>query len=97
MRDIYTVETLQMPARTLESRYGDCDDKAMLLAALLASIGHQVRFIAVAFQPGQFVHVWLQDWVGGAWLDLEPTEPIPCGQRVPDQAGAEYLTCELGQ
>lgn len=62
---------------------GDCDDLALLLAALLESIGHQTRFIAVAFVPDQFSHVWLQDRLEGGWLDLEPTEPLACGSRVP--------------
>jgi len=64
------------------------------LAALLASIGHPVRFVAVAFEPAQFSHVWLQDWIDGrpgAWLDLEPTEPYPCGQAIPQHGAVDYL------
>lgn len=76
---------------------GDCDDKAILLAALLASIGHDgVRFIALSQEPGQFSHVWVQDWIQGrGWVDLEPTEPIACGKRVPHRGAREYLTCDV--
>lgn len=66
-----------------EARAGDCDDMAILLSALLESIGHQTRFRAVAYRPDKFVHVWTQDRIAGRWLDLEPTEPLACGSRVP--------------
>jgi hypothetical protein len=95
VRDIRSVEVLQMPVWTLKLGAGDCDDKSMLLAAMLASIGYRVRFIAVAFAPEQFSHVWVQAWVGNNWLDLEPTEPLSCGERIPSQGAYEYLTCEL--
>lgn len=97
VRDIRSAEVLHDPLTLMgfpghlagdfrpcpEARAGDCDDMAILLSALLESIGHQTRFRAVAYQREQFAHVWVQDRVGGAWLDLEATEPIACGSRVP--------------
>lgn len=97
VRDIYDVETIATPDWLLKICAGDCDDKATLLAALLGAIGHQVRFVAVAFAPDQFSHVWLQDHIGGAWLDLEATEPYPCGQAIPTGDAVEFLYCEVGQ
>lgn len=95
VRDIRGVETLHTCDAILEIGQGDCDDKAILLASMLESLGHRCRFVAVAFTPGQWVHVWVQDMVYGRWLDLEPTEPIPYGKRVPDKPGAQYLYEEV--
>lgn len=79
LRDIHDVETLQTPDVTLERRYGDCDDKATLLAALLESIGHPARFVAVGFQPGRFSHVYTETKLGTKWVAAETTEPKPLG------------------
>lgn len=97
VRDILDVETLHYPEWVMDIGAGDCDDKAILLAALLTSIGHDgVRFIAVSFEPGQFSHVWVQDWINGrGWLNLEPTEPIKCGARIPERGAREYLSCNV--
>jgi transglutaminase-like putative cysteine protease len=74
---------------------GDCDDKAILLAALLSSIGHRVRFIGVATVPNMYNHVWLQCLLQGRWIDLEPTEPVQLGERIPTERIYDALTCEL--
>lgn len=83
VKDTNGVELLHDPVTLLQIGAGDCDDKAILLAALLESIGHTARFRAVAFEPEAWAHVWVQDWLGGRWLDLEPTEPIAFGRSVP--------------
>lgn len=83
VRDIRGVETLHRPQDMLKIQAGDCDDKATLLAALIEAIGGRTRFIAVAMVPGQFCHVWVQAWLNGRWVDLETTEPLQFGQRIP--------------
>lgn len=85
VKDIRSVETVHDPVTLLKVRCGDCDDKATLLAALAESIGHPARFVAVAYRPGVFSHVWAQarPGPGGPWIDLETTEPLACGLRVP--------------
>lgn len=95
VRDTASAEVLQGPQATLALNAGDCDDKCILLAALLASIGHTPRFITMAQLPERYTHVWTQCLVGDNWLDLEPTEPIGCGRRVPDTGTETYLTREL--
>lgn len=85
VRDIRGVETLHDPVTLLRIGSGDCDDKSILLASLLLSIGHKVRFVAVSFAPGQFSHVWVQVNCYGRWIDLEPTEPIQFGERIPSR------------
>ena len=77
--DVDGVETVQTPQKTLEKMAGDCDDKATLLAALLGSIGHPTRFIAVGFEPQIFSHVYLETLIGTRWIPLETTEPVEAG------------------
>jgi hypothetical protein len=71
VRDIHGVETLQTPVRTLQIRTGDCDDKATLIASLLASIGLQTRFVALAFNNGPYSHVIAEVRLGTNWVPLE--------------------------
>ncbi|MGH8743682.1 MAG: transglutaminase-like domain-containing protein [Burkholderiales bacterium] len=84
LRDIDGIETVQTPDKTLELAYGDCDDKVTLLATLLQSIGHPVRFIAIGTKtPGEFSHVFLDTLIGRKWVSLETTEPVPMGWEPP--------------
>ena len=92
VRDPASAEQLSPPDWVMRIGAGDCDDKAILLGSLLASIGHPARFIAVAFEPEAWSHVWVQDRIGGRWVDLEPTEPIGCGERIPGDGAVGYLT-----
>lgn len=80
VRDVVGVETLHTPERTLDLKAGDCDDKSILLAALLESIGHKTRFHAVGFKPGVFSHVYPEVRVRNSWLPLEVTEPWEPGR-----------------
>ena len=79
--DVAGIETLQWPLQTLQLRAGDCDDKAILLAVLLQTIGFPVRFIVTGYhQPDVFEHVYLAVVMpDGSMLDLDPTEPYPMG------------------
>lgn len=95
VRDIRDVETLHTVDAILDIGAGDCDDKAILLAALLLSIGHSPQFIAVAFQPDKYSHVWVRDFIRGKWIDLEATEPIECGNRIPHTGAVSHLTLTL--
>ncbi len=54
----------------------DCDDVAVLAAALGMSVGLRARLVAVAFDPSgaPFAHVWtdLGDPSGHQWLTVDP-------------------------
>lgn len=86
-RDIRTVETLHTAERLLSDRQGDCDDKSILVASLLESIGHQTQLIAIGPRKGAFSHVFAQvrnprqpdPRQLDAWISLECTEPWPVG------------------
>lgn len=84
MRDIHGVETVQTPAATLKFGYGDCDDKATLLATLLQATGHPTRFVAVGQEPGRYQHVYVETLIGKKWVACDGTEPHPMGWR-PDK------------
>lgn len=84
VRDINDVETVQTPIKTLVDGSGDCDDQVVLFGSLLESIGHPVRFVAAAFQPGAaFAHVFLETRLGPYWVAGETTEKWVFGKRPP--------------
>lgn len=64
-------EMVQTPPRTLQIRTGDCDDKSVLLASLLASIGLPTRFTALGFNDGPLSHVLAEVRLGTSWIPLE--------------------------
>ncbi len=49
MRDIHDVEYVKEPAKLIETRAGDCDDMATLIAAMLMACGNRAVFTLVAF------------------------------------------------
>lgn len=93
--DINGVETLHYPVTTLQTRAGDCDDMAMLNAALLMALGHDCVFVALNQGRG-YAHVWTRTKIGSnQWLDLEPTENYPTGVSVPILPGNKLLICPI--
>lgn len=81
VRDVNEVETVATPVKTLEYGQGDCDDKTVLLAALLEAIGHPTAFVAVGYAPQTFSHVYLQTKINKKWVGMETTEQWPMGAR----------------
>lgn len=79
VKDIDGVETVATPTQTMLMMQGDCDDKALLAAALLMAIGHQVRFVAVGDSPDNISHVLIETMVGRRWWPVETTEPVAVG------------------
>lgn len=77
--DIVDVETVQSPRYTLHMMAGDCDDRAVLLAAMARSIGipADLSFRVVAATPGtrRFSHVYVVASLGGRKIPLDPTYP----------------------
>lgn len=81
VKDIVGVETVQTPPQTLRLGQGDCDDKSVLIGALLQAIGHPVLFTAVGFQPNRYSHVLPYTKIAGKWVALEATEQWPIGRE----------------
>lgn len=65
------------------SRRGDCTEHAVLLAALLRGAGIPSRVVTGLVYLDEFAgahgvfgyHMWVQAFVEGVWLDLDPTLP----------------------
>jgi len=89
IRDVHGQETLQPPEHTaFVRRAGDCDDKAVLDAALLSSIGIPTRFKVLGVTPEKYSHVYLQARIGNNWISLDPIMAGGPGQA-PKPAGWE--------
>lgn len=87
--DPVDVELLQTPDKTIERGAGDCDDQAILLAALLESLGIPSRFVAIGFAPGVFEHVYTEAKIGSGWIPLETTERVEAGWNPADNAAVQ--------
>ena len=83
--DPVDLERVQTPAVSLEQRAGDCDDLAVLVAALVGALGHPSRFVTGGMMRGAWSHVWLEADAGGRWLALDACDPDrnPAGWSAP--------------
>jgi hypothetical protein len=74
--DDHGVEQLQTPLASVRIGAGDCDDMAVLAAALLKSLGVPTRFRAIATNaaaPHAYTHVYCQYQDGlGEWRSCDP-------------------------
>lgn len=89
VRDVLNVETLATPLATLETRSGDCDDHATLLATLLEAIGFETRFVLASYlNPESFEHVYLAVLICCGelceWVYADSTERNPFGWQAED-------------
>ena len=72
---------------------GDCDDHAVLEAALLGAIGIPSRFVVFGFKGGGFSHVALQAMLPKGPLPLDPiVKNKPAGWEVPDWTSRKIYT-----
>lgn len=92
VKDTRNVETLHTAEKVLENGQGDCDDKSILLASLLESLGHKTRFVAVGFRPNSFSHVYVEVFTAGKWIPLETTELVEMGWSVKNIAVKMYVS-----
>lgn len=65
-------EQVLTPARVLIWRFGDCDDRTGLVAAMLEAVRIRWR-LEMAFLPGG--HIWPEAFVAGRWVPLETSDP----------------------
>ncbi len=85
-KDPYRVEMFQSPVRTLKDYLkgygaGDCDDKAILAASMLSSIGYKVRLVLMNPRGGAYTHVICEVFhpIEKRWIPLETTLKVPLG------------------
>lgn len=73
IKDPVGVELVKDPVRVLETRAGDCDDIATLLASMLMSCGNDACFSLVGFDGNKGAsHVFACVYVRGKWVALDP-------------------------
>lgn len=84
VRDIHGVELLHTPENLLKIKQGDCDDKSVLIASLLESIGHKTRFKVIGQKQNSFSHVYVEVFNKGKWIALETTEDFRLGEAYRD-------------
>jgi transglutaminase-like putative cysteine protease len=82
-QDVADIETLQTPDVTIYHASGDCDDKSILTASLLLSLGHPVRFKIIGPGNGVYEHVYVQTKIGQTWYSAETTENVIFGWEPP--------------
>lgn len=80
VRDPRGVETLHEADQLLRQKTGDCDDKSILAAALLETLGHPTRLVAVGLDRRGYCHVFPEVSIRGRWYPVETTEPWAFGE-----------------
>lgn len=79
------LEMVQTPPQTLKIRTGDCDDKSVLLATMLETMGYPTGFCALGFRNEPFSHVIALVRSGKRWCPLETIVPgVGPGWSPPD-------------
>lgn len=83
--DVNDTETLHDPIRVYEMGAGDCDDKVILLGALLESIGYTTRIVVTGYSdPSIYDHVYLKVLLpDGRMMALDASEPEAPGWEPP--------------
>jgi len=91
IKDVYNVETIATPDKTLALQVGDCDDQVVLLCSLLESIGYQTKMVIESYgADAGWEHVYCQVCLEGTWIALDPTESVAAGWQ-PDGAVARWV------
>ena len=67
--------TLPNALQVLEMRAGDCNEHAVLFAALARAAGLPTRVVAgLVYQDGAFLyHAWNEVWIGSGWVSVDAT------------------------
>jgi hypothetical protein len=67
--------TIPNAVQVLQTRAGDCNEHAVLYAALARAVGLPARVVAgVVYADGAFLyHAWDEVWLGERWVTVDPT------------------------
>lgn len=86
VQDVHEIETLTAPDKTLQLLAGDCDDKSVLLATMLESVGYATRFVVTGYNtPNVFEHVYVEVMLpDGSFVSLDSSEPYGVGWAAPN-------------
>ncbi len=79
VNDPVSKEALRPARELLQLRAGDCDDiNAILLPALLGSLGYECRLVTIAADrrdPSMFSHVYAEVDLDGEWIPIDAARP----------------------
>lgn len=81
------IEALATADVTIDHLSGDCDDFAVLICALLESLGIECSLVAAATNPANteaFTHVWPEALVKGRWFACDLARPGAALGKRPD-------------
>lgn len=85
MRDPPGVEMVKIPRKLLETRAGDCDDIATLLASMLMLAGNTVRFAVAGFTPHEsYGHVYVEVVTPHGVIAVDPVANRDTGKMLRD-------------
>lgn len=96
---IRPVDMLSWHADTGNRQIGDCDDYAMLTAALLRAQGIPAKFVTVAVDPSmpnQFSHVYVAAYPDGQRIALDTSHGEAAGWEAPVVARKEEWDIDAG-
>ena len=72
--DLYGHET---PAQILGSGKGICVQWSIVYVSACLSLGYQSRLVAaVDTSAWNYIHVWAEDYVDGAWVHVDPSDKV---------------------
>ena len=98
VRDIAGVEELTNPTTILyniregrQTHSADCDDYAILISALLRSIGFVTRLEAVAVNENRYNHARVSVLIGELWFPIEGTRNTEVGFALPTNLPILYV------
>lgn len=88
-RDPSGIELFRTPRAVLSDGIGDCDDMAIMLAALLMAAGYRCRFRVVGFTEGSYEHVYVAAGIPPGEPNEEPEKWLPLDPSQPNEPGWE--------
>jgi hypothetical protein len=91
VKDINGIETVSTPDQTLNYGQGDCDDKSVLLACLLESIGYPTVFKITGYSGHEYQHVYVAALLDNELIHMDATENYPMGWEAPNPTVEKYL------
>jgi len=102
-RDPLGVELFRTPRAAIADGIGDCDDMAIMLAALLRAAGYRCRFRVVGTTEGSYEHVYVVAGIPPCepseeperWLPLDPTQPEEPGWEIDRAKVKEIMDYEI--
>jgi len=85
-RDPLNVELFRTPRAAISDGIGDCDDMAIMLAALLRAAGYVCRFRVIGLTKGSYDHVYVVVGIPPEeperWVPLDPSQPYKPGWEI---------------